>query len=69
MVTKKQPFGSRAGKHDPPRPKDWSDYFKSETSASPEFMNGIEDLPVQERAIFQYSKTARANAPTRKRSS
>lgn len=32
-----------------PRPKDWSEYLKSDVVASPEFMEGIEDLPVQER--------------------
>jgi antitoxin VapB len=32
-----------------PRPKDWSGYFESHAIASPEFMEGVEDLPVQER--------------------
>lgn len=32
-----------------PRPKNWSDYFSSKAIASKEFMEGVEDLPVQER--------------------
>jgi len=32
-----------------PRPKDWSGYFASKAIASKEFMEGVEDLPVQER--------------------
>jgi len=31
------------------RPKDWSNYLASSPTASDEFMEGIEDLPVQER--------------------
>jgi len=34
-----------------PRPTDWSGFFASEKVASSEFMEGIEDLPVQEREI------------------
>jgi antitoxin VapB len=34
-----------------PRPKDWSDYLASNVVASEEFMEGVEDLPVQERSI------------------
>jgi antitoxin VapB len=32
-----------------PRPRDWSAYLKSAPAASDAFMNGVEDLPVQER--------------------
>ena len=32
-----------------PRPEDWSSYLASGPVASEEFMEGIEDLPVQER--------------------
>jgi antitoxin VapB len=32
------------------RPQEWSAYLTSAPVASDEFMNGIEDLPVQERA-------------------
>jgi hypothetical protein len=32
-----------------PRPTDWGSYFTDGPVASPEFMEGIEDLPVQER--------------------
>ena len=31
------------------RPQDWSAYLKSGPVASEEFMEGVEDLPVQER--------------------
>jgi antitoxin VapB len=34
-----------------PRPKDWSAYLASGSIASEEFMEGIEDLPVQERSF------------------
>jgi antitoxin VapB len=36
-----------------PRPKDWSDYLDSGATASEEFMDGVEDLPVQERSFFK----------------
>jgi antitoxin VapB len=32
-----------------PRPSDWSAYLADGPVASPDFMEGIEDLPVQER--------------------
>ena len=32
-----------------PRPLDWSAYLKEGPVASEEFMEGVEDLPVQER--------------------
>lgn len=32
-----------------PRPKDWSPYLSNGPIASREFMEGVEDLPVQER--------------------
>jgi len=34
-----------------PRPSDWGTYFTEGPVASPEFMEGIEDLPVQERDV------------------
>jgi antitoxin VapB len=34
-----------------PRPEDWSDYLASGPVASEEFMEGVEDLPVQEREL------------------
>ena len=34
-----------------PRPEDWSAYLSSGPVASQEFMEGIEDLPVQEREL------------------
>ena len=34
-----------------PRPADWSSYLASGTIASEEFMDGVEDLPVQEREV------------------
>jgi antitoxin VapB len=33
------------------RPEDWSAYLSSGPVASQEFMEGIEDLPVQEREL------------------
>ena len=33
------------------RPTDWSEFFASDAVASAEFMEGVEDLPVQERSI------------------
>jgi antitoxin VapB len=33
------------------RPQDWSTYLDGPTAASAEFMEGIEDLPVQEREL------------------
>lgn len=32
-----------------PRPRDWLAYLESAPIASDAFMNGVEDLPVQER--------------------
>lgn len=32
-----------------PRPKDWEEYLESSPGASEDFMQGVEDLPVQER--------------------
>ena len=32
-----------------PRPSDWSSYFADAPVASQTFMEGVEDLPVQER--------------------
>jgi len=32
-----------------PRPSDWSAYLAGGPRASPEFMEGVENLPVQER--------------------
>jgi len=32
-----------------PRPTDWSEYLANGPVASPDFMNDVEDLPVQER--------------------
>ena len=34
-----------------PRPKDWSYFLASPFRASDDFMEGIEDLPVQERTL------------------
>ena len=33
------------------RPTDWSGYFASDRIASKEFMESVEDLPVQERSF------------------
>ena len=34
-----------------PRPQDWSVYFASGPVASAEFMDAVDDLPVQERDL------------------
>jgi antitoxin VapB len=34
-----------------PRPSDWSAFLASNVRASPDFMLGIDDLPVQERGF------------------
>ncbi len=34
-----------------PRPEDWSEYLKMGPVASDEFMEGIEDLPPQDREL------------------
>ena len=34
-----------------PRPRDWASFIESEVRASDDFMEGIEDLPVQERSF------------------
>jgi antitoxin VapB len=34
-----------------PRPRDWSGYLASSATASREFMEGVEDLPLQERSL------------------
>ena len=34
-----------------PRPQDWSAYLKSGPVASDDFMEGVEDLPVQDREL------------------
>lgn len=33
-----------------PRPKDWKGFLASDVRASDDFMEGVEELPVQERA-------------------
>lgn len=35
-----------------PRPTDWGTYFESRIVASPEFMQNVEDLPLQERELW-----------------
>ncbi len=35
-----------------PLPKDWSAYLSSHAIASEEFMEGVEDLPAQERSFI-----------------
>jgi antitoxin VapB len=34
-----------------PRPTDWLSFLKSDVRATDDFMEGIEDLPVQERSF------------------
>jgi antitoxin VapB len=35
-----------------PRPENWTEYLENQVVASPEFMENVEDLPLQERDIF-----------------
>ena len=35
-----------------PKPKNWSDYFASSPGASEDYMEGVEDLPAEERDFF-----------------
>ena len=35
-----------------PRPASMSEYFANQITASPEFMDNVEDLPLQERDIY-----------------
>lgn len=49
---KKQQSGCRPDKLDSSRPKDWSAYLAEHPIASEEFMEGVDDLPVQERSFF-----------------
>lgn len=34
-----------------PRPRDWTDFISSTVRASDDFMEGVEDLPLQERGF------------------
>jgi hypothetical protein len=53
LAMNRQRSGSSAGERERSRPKDWSALFAPDAPvASEEFMVGVEDLPVQERAIF-----------------
>ena len=53
LAMNRQRSGSSAGESERSRPKDWSALFAPDAPvASDEFMVGIEDLPVQERAFF-----------------
>ena len=35
-----------------PRPMDWKTYLKEGRRASPDFLDNLEDLPIQDRDIF-----------------
>jgi hypothetical protein len=65
LAMNRQQSGSRAGEREDSRPKDWSAFFAPDAPvASEEFMVGVEDLPVQERAFF----AAPQKLPTRGKS-
>jgi hypothetical protein len=51
MAMNQQRSGCPKDKPDPPRPKHWTAFFASDSAASPEFMDGVEDLPVEERSV------------------
>lgn len=41
-----------------PRPTDWGSYFEEGPVASPEFMENVEDLPLQERELWSAADDA-----------
>jgi hypothetical protein len=41
-------------------PKNWPEYLATGPVASSEFMKGVEDLPLQERAVFDTSSKDKA---------
>ena len=57
MATKKQRSGSRGLERKPLRPADWSGLLKSSAAASPEFMRGVEKLPMHEHSAFATPRT------------
>lgn len=69
MAMKKQQSGCRPDKRDSSRPKDWSAYFAEHSIASEEFMEGVEDLPAEERSFFAAPQEPRMrDSASRKRS-
>jgi hypothetical protein len=58
MAMKKLLSGCRKDQSDRSRPKDWSAYLAPDAPvASAEFMVGVEDLPLEERAFFAIPQT------------
>jgi hypothetical protein len=61
-------FGSSAGEGEHSRPKDWSAFFAPDAPvASEEFMQGVEDLPPEERAFFAVPQKRSTRGQTRGR--
>ena len=52
-----------------PRPTDWGTYFESRVVASPEFMQNVEDLPLQERALWTSRDAEEPEEPEQPRES
>jgi antitoxin VapB len=52
-----------------PRPTGWGTYFESRVVASPEFMQNVEDLPLQERAFWTSRDAEEPEEPEQPRES
>jgi len=46
-----------------PRPADWGSYFENRVVASPDFMDDVEDLPMQERAMWREDPSSEGVEP------
>lgn len=63
-----QRSGSSASERESSRPKDWSAFFAPDAPvASAEFMQGVEDLPPEERAFFAVPQKRSPRGKTRGR--
>lgn len=52
-----------------PMPTDWGTYFESRVVASPEFMQNVEDFPLQERAFWTFPGVEEPEEPETPRES
>lgn len=60
--------GSLASEHAPSRPKDWSALLAPDAPvASEDFMEAVEDLPLQERAFLAVSQERSISGEARRR--
>lgn len=60
MAMKQQRSGCPKDQNEPSRPKNWTAFFASDSAASPDFMEGVEDLPFEERSFFDTLQEPRA---------